>query len=70
MTQLCLLEDYRGRVLSLWTLLAMGAPAVGSALLGALTDVLGYTPVFAVVGGVGVGLVLLLYTRRSWLSDG
>ena len=67
-TQLCLMEAYRGRVLSLWTLLAMGAPAAGSAAIGALTDILGFTPVFAVVGVIGLGLVGLLYSRRHWLS--
>lgn len=66
--QLSLLESYRGRVLSLWTLLAMGAPALGSACLGMLTDIFGYTAVFTVTAGAGWLMLLLLYSRRSRLS--
>ena len=67
-TQLYLSEAYRGRVLSLWTLVAMGAPALGSAVLGALTDAMGYAWVFTIVGGIGLCCVALLFTQRSWLS--
>ena len=67
-TQLYLNEAYRGRVLSLWTLVAMGAPALGSAVLGALTDAMGYAWVFTIVGGIGLCCVVLLFTQRSWLS--
>jgi len=66
--QLCLEERYRGRVLSLWTLFAMGGPALGSAALGALTDIFGYTPVFTVAAGAGWLVLLLLYSRRTSLS--
>lgn len=66
--QLSLLESYRGRVLSLWTLFAMGAPALGSACLGILTDIFGYTVVFTITAGAGFLMLLLLYSRRSSLS--
>ena len=67
--QLCLIESYRGRVLSLWTLLAMGAPALGSAALGVLTDIFGYTAVFTATAVAGGLMLLLLYSRRASLSE-
>lgn len=70
LTQLSLAEEYRGRVISLWTLLAMGAPALGSALVGALSDVFGFVPVLAVAAGLGVAVVLWLYARRAALLGG
>lgn len=68
-TQLCLSEDYRGRVMSLWTLLAMGSPALGSAVWGVVADTAGFTAIAAIAGSLGVGLVVLLYTQRRLLSD-
>lgn len=65
MTQLALPDEYRGRVISLWTLLAMGSPAVGSAVFGALSDLMGFVVVLACAGVVGILLVALLYTRRA-----
>ena len=65
MTQLALPDEYRGRVISLWTLLAMGAPAVGSALFGALSDALGFVVVLACASVLGMLLTGLLYSRRS-----
>jgi len=67
LVQLLVDEDFRGRVLSLWTVLAMGAPALGAFLMGALADWLGFTrvlPGFAVAAGLAI---LLLYRRREWL---
>ena len=65
--QLTVREDYRGRVISLWTLLAMSSPALGSAIYGALSDMLGFVPVMAVAGVVGCAVVAGLYARRGAL---
>lgn len=67
MTQLSLSEDFRGRVISLWTLLAMGAPALGSALFGHLSDQLGFVVVLACAAGIGLVTVIALYLRREAL---
>ncbi len=67
LTQLSVHEHYRGRVMSLWTLLAMGSPALGSAVIGVLADRVGFTQVLPVTAGAGLLLALLLYTRRRWL---
>lgn len=67
-TQLCLVEEYRGRVMSLWTLLAMGAPALGSAVWGVAADKVGFPSIAAVAGTTGVLLVAFLYGGRQALS--
>ncbi len=69
-TQLSVAEEYRGRVMSLWILLAMGSPAVGSAVYGAMSDVFGFVPVLAVSAVIALGLVAALYARRRLLLDG
>ena len=63
--QLTASAEYRGRVMSVWTMLAMGAPALGAALLGAGVDGFGFSHVAVWTGGVGVVLVISLYARRS-----
>jgi MFS family permease len=67
LTQLSVLEDYRGRVMSLWIVLAMGAPALGAAVVGVLADTLGFGVVLPAAGSVGLLLVGVLYSRRRRL---
>ena len=62
--QLSLSDEYRGRVLSLWTLLAMGAPAIGSAIYGALSDQLGFVVVLGMAAVLALICVLGLYALR------
>jgi predicted MFS family arabinose efflux permease len=67
LTHLSVAEDYRGRVLSLWTVLAMVAPAIGVFVTGALADWLGFVGVLATIGAVGLVVILMLYARRRAL---
>ncbi|MFK8050455.1 MAG: MFS transporter [Halioglobus sp.] len=67
LTQLLVADDYRGRVLSLWTVLAMGGPALGVLAMGSLADKLGFPsvlPGFSLVCVIGV---TMLYRRRDRL---
>ncbi|MEP1593926.1 MAG: MFS transporter, partial [Halieaceae bacterium] len=68
LAQLMVDEDYRGRVLSLWTVLAMGAPAIGALAMGALADVLMFPPVWTGFALVALFAIALLYRKRDWLS--
>jgi predicted MFS family arabinose efflux permease len=68
-TQLSVHEDYRGRVVSLWTLAAMGSPAFGAALIGALAEVWGFISVLVFTGIAGVIVMAWLYTRRRRLAS-
>ena len=65
LVQLCAEGEYRGRVMSVWTMLAMGAPALGAALLGAGADRYGFSHISLLVGGIGLGLAATCYARRS-----
>ncbi len=55
LAQLLVDEDYRGRVLSLWTMIAMGAPAAGALVMGWLADRLPFAWVLT-----GFGLCALI----------
>lgn len=59
LTQLMVDERYRGRIMSLWTVIAMGTPAVGTVLVGVGADTLGFPPALAVTAA----LALLVLAR-------
>jgi MFS family permease len=67
LAQLTVDEAFRGRVLSLWTVLAMGAPALGGLLMGVAADRLGFPVVLTVFGFTGAIVALLLFRRRGRL---
>jgi len=67
LTQLVVDEDYRGRVMSLWAVLALGAPAIGTLAMGALADVLGFPTVLTAFAILAIPAVLFLYRRKDWL---
>lgn len=69
MIQLSVEGAFRGRIMSLWTVLAMGAPALGAAILGWGVDAFGFFPVLTTTASVGGALLALLYTRREVLLD-
>lgn len=65
LAQLLVDDEYRGRVMSLWTMLAMGAPAGGALLMGAMADLLSFA---AVLPGFALACALalvLLYRRQA-----
>jgi MFS family permease len=53
-------NDYRGRVVSLWGVLAIGGPAIGGAIIGVLTHATGIGNIT-----VGCGLACMLF---AWLA--
>jgi MFS family permease len=59
--------DFRGRVMSVWTMLAMGAPALGAAVLGAGVDGFGFGWVSTIAGTVGLCFIASFYARRAVL---
>lgn len=66
LTQLSVDEAYRGRVMSLWTVAAMGTPAIGAVLLGLVADRVGFPGAFLLPSLVV--LVLVALARRRGLS--
>jgi len=56
--------------LSVWTMMAMGVPAVGAAVVGVSVDGFGFEWVSAVTGTIGLCALGLLYLKRSALLAG
>ena len=69
LAQLLVAEEYRGRVLSIWAVLAMGAPAIGTLLMGAMADILGFPAVLAIFATLAIGGIYVLFRRRAWLMQ-
>jgi MFS family permease len=68
LAQLVVTDAYRGRVLSLWTVLTMGAPAIGGFLIGALADTLSMTWVFPACALVALVTLTGLWRRARHLD--
>lgn len=52
--QMDLPDHLRGRVMSLWTMTAMGSPAIGAVVLGYLFDHIGFASTLTITGVLGV----------------
>lgn len=65
--QLSLTDTYRGRVMSLWTVLGIGGAAVGAIVLGWLADIAGFGIALGWPGAIGIvgASVLLVWAKRS-----
>jgi MFS family permease len=66
--QLDLEDDMRGRVMSLWAVIAAGGSALGAGAMGILADWLGYQSALVWTGSVatlGVGVYLLLARLKA-----
>lgn len=63
-TQLILADEFRGRVMSLWSVIAMGTPAIAAMLLGALADAKGFALTFAVVALPALLVIAWAWRRR------
>lgn len=70
--QLSLTDTYRGRVMSLWTVLGIGGAAVGAILLGALADFSGFRVALGWPGFAGMVCVsgLLWWSMMSKAKHG
>lgn len=69
LAQLRVDDHYRGRVLSLWTVLAMGTPAIGAFVLGGLADAFGFPVSLLGFGVFGLLATLVLARKRRWLMQ-
>jgi len=67
--QIGLTDDLRGRVMSLWIMVAIGAAALGAAISGALAEIAGLELTLLATGLTGLFLMVpvlrdILRTRR------
>lgn len=58
-------NELRGRVMSLWTLVIIGGPAIGSIVAGALASDLGSTYTLLLFSGISLLLTAFVAIRRS-----
>jgi MFS family permease len=58
--QMELEDSLRGRVMSLWTMAAIGGTALGAVFLGGFTDYLGVVPALVLTGSLGCLLLVIL----------
>ena len=63
--QIDLVDDFRGRVMSLWTMVSIGATAMGAIILGGLSDHIGISLAFSLAGGLGTVLLVTTILRAS-----
>ena len=63
--QIDLDDDFRGRVMSLWTMVSIGATATGAIILGGLADHIGISLAFNLAGGLGTVLLATTVLRAS-----
>ena len=63
--QIDLDDDFRGRVMSLWTMVSIGATATGAIILGGLADHIGISLAFSLAGGLGTVLLATTIIRAS-----
>lgn len=66
--QMDLADDFRGRVMSLWTMVNIGATATGAIVLGGLADYIGISLAFGLAGGLGTLLLATIILRARWAS--
>jgi len=58
-------DNLRGRVMSLWIMVGIGAAAAGAIMLGLFADQIGFASTLSVIGGIGV-LFLSMIILRIW----
>lgn len=64
LVQLVVSDAFRGRVLSVWTVISMGGPAFGAFAMGALADIAGFETTFLVFSLTALSITALLWQRR------
>lgn len=64
LAQLSTPDAFRGRVMSLWVMVTMGAPALGALALGPAADRLGFPPILLLAALLVAGASAWLYRRE------
>lgn len=68
LVQLVVDDDYRGRVLSVWTVISMGGPASGAFVMGGIADKLGFGITLIGFALIAMVLTAALLRRRHWFA--
>lgn len=65
LVQLTVADAYRGRVLSIWSMVSLGAPSIGAFTLGAVAEHLGFGWALVVFSVAALALTALLWRQRA-----
>lgn len=63
MIQADLPDDMRGRVMSIWVVVGLGATALGAFVIGALANLIGISAASLWISGTGLVAILILSRR-------
>lgn len=63
--QIDLDDDFRGRVMSLWTMVSIGTTATGALCLGGLADYIGFSLALSLAGGLGAVLFTTMFMLKK-----
>lgn len=70
MTQVSVSDDFRGRVMSFWAVIAMGVPAIGAFILGAMAELMGFPIALSLLGTlVLIAVVAVKSKRHLWSNE-
>ncbi len=69
LAQLVVADEYRGRVMSLWSILILGIPALSALAVGTLAEQFGFASVWLLLGAIGWVLTLVFYARRAVFAE-
>jgi len=70
LSQLTVSDELRGRVMSLWTVITMGTPAIGAFLMGALADWFGFALVLILFAAISLLATAALAPQRHQMTEG
>lgn len=70
MTQVSVSDDFRGRVMSFWAVIAMGVPAIGAFVLGTMAELIGFPIALSLLGTLVLVAVLAVKGQRHLWSNG
>jgi len=67
--QMMIDDQFRGRVMSIWTVVSMGSPAIGALVVGAISELIGLIPTLGILSALAL-LFSLNLTRQRRRFDG
>jgi MFS family permease len=67
--QMMIGDQYRGRVMSIWTVVSMGSPAIGALVIGSLSEWFGLVPTLVSLAALALAFSLNLTRQRRRFAD-
>jgi MFS family permease len=65
LVQMMIDDQYRGRVMSIWTVVSMGSPAIGALVIGGVSELLGLVPTLVGLAALALAFSLNLSRQRQ-----